>query len=208
MPIDRSRRGCEHEQDLVERMLAGEQRACNGFFAAYAPRLATFAMRRSRLPAASIEDVVQNSLVKALRNLHSFRAESALFTWLCQICRNELENQYQAAARQPACESLDSDPSIRGEVLELPAPAEGEPPNELGLEVHRRAIVTTLNRLPETYAYALEWKYSDGFSVQQIAQMLGLTSISAQSLLARARAAFKESWLSGGKESFQSRLKP
>jgi RNA polymerase sigma-70 factor (ECF subfamily) len=175
-------------------MLAGEQRACDEFFAAYAPRLATFAARRANLPSASIEDVVQNSLLKALRNLRSFRAESALFTWMCQICRNELANLYQAAARRPACESLDSDASVRGEVLELHAPSEREPPNELGLEAHRRAIVTTLNRLPERYAYALERKYGDGFSVQQIAEMLGLTSVSAQSLLARARAAFKESW--------------
>jgi RNA polymerase sigma-70 factor, ECF subfamily len=194
VPINRSRRGCERELDLVKRMLAGEQRAFDGFFASYAPRLATFASRRSNLPAASIEDVVQNSLLKALRNLHSFRAESALFTWLCQICRNELADLYQTAARRPACESLDSDPFIRGEVFELHAPAEGEPQNELGLEVHRREIVTALKRLPEQYAYALEWKYGDGFSVQQIAEMLGLTSMATQSLLARARTAFKESW--------------
>ena len=37
-------------------------------------------------------------------------------------------------------------------------------------------------------------QYGDGFSVQEIAQMLGLTPIAAQSLLARARVAFKECW--------------
>ena len=52
----------------------------------------------------------------------------------------------------------------------------------------------TLNGLPERYARALEWKYGDGFSVQEIARMLGLTTIAAQSLLARAREAFKQGW--------------
>jgi RNA polymerase sigma-70 factor (ECF subfamily) len=48
--------------------------------------------------------------------------------------------------------------------------------------------------LPARYARALEWKYGDGFSVDEIARMLGLTTIAAQSLLARARVAFKQSW--------------
>jgi len=43
----------------------------------------------------------------------------------------------------------------------------------------------------------LEWKYGDGFSVEEIAGMLGLTTIAAQSLLARARKEFKEHWLRG-----------
>jgi RNA polymerase sigma-70 factor (ECF subfamily) len=189
-----SGRVCEHDRNLVKRMLAGEQRACDEFFAAYAQRLAAFAARRSNLPAASIDDVVQNSLFKALRNLRSFRAEAALFTWLCQICRNELTNLYQRARRQPACESLDSVPFIRHAVLERHAPSECEPQNAFDLEAQRRSIATTLNRLPARYAHALEWKYGDGFSTQEIAQMLGLTSLAAQSLLARARGAFKECW--------------
>jgi RNA polymerase sigma-70 factor (ECF subfamily) len=184
----------EKDRVLVRRMLAGDQRACEAFFAAYAQRLAAFATARSNLPAASIEDVVQNSLFKAMRNLASFRAEAALFTWLCEICRHELANLYQKASRQPAHDSLDSEPFIRDEVLELRAPSEREPHNELEYDAHRRAIATTLRGLPERYARALEWKYSDGFSVDQIAQVLGLTTIAAQSLLARARCAFRECW--------------
>jgi RNA polymerase sigma-70 factor (ECF subfamily) len=175
-------------------MLAGNQRAFDAFFAAYAQRLAAFVSRRSNLPAAAVEDVVQNSLIKAIRNLSSFRGEAALFTWLCEICRHELVSLHRKATRQPSHDSLDAAPFIRDAVLELRAPSEFEPPNELALAEHRGAVAVTLNGLPERYARALEWKYGDGFSVQQIASMLGLSTIAAQSLLARAREAFKECW--------------
>jgi DNA-directed RNA polymerase specialized sigma24 family protein len=49
--------------------------------------------------------------------------------------------------------------------------------------------------LPAHYAIALEAKYGDGMSVEDIARQLGLTRVAAQSLLARAREEFRERWL-------------
>lgn len=182
------------DRDLVNRMVAGQQRAFDAFFTAYAERLAAFASRRSNMSAATIEDIVQNSLIKAVRHLRSFRGDAALFTWLCEICRNEMANVQRKAARQPAHESLDDLVLARETVHELHAPAEYEPAYHADAAEHRGAIATTLSGLPERYARALEWKYGDGFSVQEIARMLGLTPVAAQSLLARARVAFKECW--------------
>ena len=182
------------DRDLVDRMLAGEQRAFDAFFAAYAERLSAFASRRSNLSSASIEDIVQNSLIKAMRHLGSFRGDAALFTWLCEICRHEMANVARKASRQPAHESLDDMAFARDTVLELNAPSEYEPAYNADVAEHRGDIATVLSGLPERYARALEWKYGDGFSVQEIARMLGLTTVAAQSLLARARQAFKESW--------------
>jgi RNA polymerase sigma-70 factor (ECF subfamily) len=182
----------DDDRRLVARMRAGEQSAFDAFFAAYAHRLAAFVARRSHLDPAGIEDIVQNTLIKAIRHLGSFRGEAALFTWVCEICRHDLASLHRKAERQPTHESLDADPAA---VLELRAPSDYEPPNELELAAHRGAVATTLNILPERYARALEWKYGDGFSVQEIARMLGLTTIAAQSLLARARKEFRERWL-------------
>jgi DNA-directed RNA polymerase specialized sigma24 family protein len=62
--------------------------------------------------------------------------------------------------------------------------------------MRRTAVIRALKALPERYALALEAKYRDGFSVDEIANLLGLTSTAAQSLLARARDAFRERWSS------------
>jgi RNA polymerase sigma-70 factor (ECF subfamily) len=180
-------------------MGAGDQRAFDEFFHSSAPRLAAFAARRSGLDAASVEDVVQNTLVKAIRNLRSYRGEAALFTWLTEICRHELADVYRKAARRPGHDSLD-DPNAAGRHAQLRVPSQHEPAAQIDAEMRRRAVVRALQALPERYALALEAKYRDGFSVDEIARLLGLTSTAAQSLLARARDAFREGWCKGSDE--------
>jgi RNA polymerase sigma-70 factor (ECF subfamily) len=56
----------------------------------------------------------------------------------------------------------------------------------------RRAIRALLDRLPGRYGDVLEWKYVEGRSVEEIASMLGIGRIAAQSMLARARASFRD----------------
>jgi RNA polymerase sigma-70 factor (ECF subfamily) len=186
----------ESDRALVARMGAGDQRAFDEFFHSSAPRLAAFAARRSGLDAASVEDVVQNTLVKAVRNLASYRGEAALFTWLTEICRHELADVYRKAARRPDHASLDElSSSSRHEQLRVPA--HHEPAAQMDREMRRGAVIRALQALPERYALALEAKYRDGFSVDEIAGLLGLTTTAAQSLLARARDAFREHWSSG-----------
>ena len=189
----------ESDRALVARMGAGDQRAFDEFFHSCAPRLAAFATRRSGLDAASVEDVVQNTLVKAVRNLASYRGEAALFTWLTEICRHELADVYRKAARRPDHTSLD-EPDSASRYSNLRAPAQNEPAAQIDTEMRRSAVLSALRALPERYAVALEAKYRDGFSVDEIARLLGLTSTAAQSLLARARDAFREHWRKGNNE--------
>ena len=183
----------ESDRALVARMGAGDQRAFDEFFHSSAPRLAAFAARRSGLDAASVEDVVQNTLVKAVRKLASYRGEAALFTWLTEICRHELADVYRKAARRPDHGSLDELNSA-GRHAQLRMPAHHEPAARIDSEMRQTAVVRALRALPERYALALEAKYRDGFSVDEVARLLGLTSTAAQSLLARARDAFRERW--------------
>jgi DNA-directed RNA polymerase specialized sigma24 family protein len=48
---------------------------------------------------------------------------------------------------------------------------------------------------------ALEAKYGDGLSVEEIAALLGVTTTAAQSLLARAREAFRDRWRATNRNS-------
>jgi RNA polymerase sigma-70 factor, ECF subfamily len=185
----------EDDRQLVARMRAGEQSAFDRFFGAYAWRLAAFVARRSTLDPAGVEDMVQATLIKAIRNLGSFRGDAALFTWLCTICRHELASQRRKSARQPVHESIDVEGLARDVLVEMHAPEECEPYRELEVVARKNEVARTLNSLPERYALVLEWKYGDGFSVEEIAGMLGLTATAAQSLLARARKEFKDLWL-------------
>ena len=190
-----ARRVSEDDRQLVARMRAGEQSAFERFFGAYARRLAAFVARRSTLDPAGVEDMVQSTLIKAVRNLENFRGDAALFTWLCTICRHELASQRRKSARQPIHESIDVEGLARDVFVETRAPEESEPHRELEIVAHQNEVARTLNSLPERYALVLEWKYGDGFSVEEIAGMLGLSATAVQSLLARARKEFKDLWV-------------
>ena len=176
-------------------MGAGEQRAFDEFFRSNVPRLVAFTTRRSRLDPASIEDIVQNTLIKAMRNLSSYRGEASLFTWLTQICRHEIADATRKAARQPAYVSLEEPEQVLRLAHQLRLPQYREPAAQVEAELHSAAVFETLKSLPERYALALEAKYGDGLSVDEIAAMLGVTTVAAQSLLARAREAFRDRWI-------------
>src|SRR3979490_21034 len=126
----------ESDRALVARMGAGDQRAFDEFFHSSAPRLAAFAARRSGLDAASVEDIVQNTLIKAVRNLASYRGEAALFTWLTQICRHELADVHRKAARRPAEVSLDETMTAQIEA-QLRHPEHPEAAAELDMAMQR-----------------------------------------------------------------------
>ena len=185
----------EADRALVTRMRAGEQRAFDEFFKASAPRLVAFIARRSALDLATLEDIVQCALIKAVRNLASYRGEAALFTWLTEIGRHELADAYRKAARRPAHLSLDEPDSIARVEEQLRAPENQEPIAQLQAAAQRTEVMKILQSLPPHYAHALEAKYGDGMSVEAIARQLGLTGIATQSVLARARDAFRQRWL-------------
>jgi RNA polymerase sigma-70 factor (ECF subfamily) len=188
------------ERDLITRMRRGEQRAFDQFFDAYAERLGSFAARRSALDAAAIEDVVQMSMINAMRSLHSFRGESSLFTWLCQICRNQLADARRKAARQPPMQSLEqlSEEKPLAKVVQLTDFR--DPLDECAADDDRSAVRRALNQLPTHYARILELRFGDELTVPEISRVLQVSESAAESLLVRARQAFRAQWLRQAQE--------
>lgn len=182
------------DQDLVRRMRQGEQRAFDEFFNTYAQRLAAFAARRSALDAAALEDVVQVTMIHAIRGLDGFRGGATLFTWLCQICRNQLADLARKAARQPRAQSLEELAEERPSATLVELTDFRDPLDECADDSARQAVRRVVNALPATYARILELRFGDEMTVPQIAQVLQLSEDAAESRLSRARQAFREAW--------------
>ena len=182
------------EVDLVARMRRGDERAFHQFFDAYASRLGSFVARRSSLDAAAIEDVVQMTLINGIRGLATFRGGSALFTWLCQICRNVLADARRKAERQPKSFSLEqlADDRPLATVIELTDFR--DPLDECEADSTRGAVRRVINKLPAHYARILELRFGDELTVPEISRILQVTENAAESLLSRARRAFHEAW--------------
>ena len=178
------------DTQLIQRMRSGDERAFDEFFDAYFPRLFRFALRRVGHEDAA-EDVVQASLVIAMRKIGSWRGEAALFTWLCTICRHEMSAYWERTGRQPVTLPLDDHPDIRAHIESLTHDTPG-PLAELERRDLSERVRLTLDHLPRPYGDVLTWKYIDGLSVAEIAQRLGSTAKAAESMLTRARTAFRD----------------
>lgn len=174
-------------------MLAGEEAAFRIFFETYFPRVYRFALPRLGGDVEAGKEVVQATLTKAMRNLASFRGEAALFSWLCQICRRQIVDYLRANKRHSQhVVLLDDSPELRAALESIEAPVTDDPLHGYGAAETRRLVQSVLDRLPARYGDVLEWKYIDGRSVEEIGQRLGIGHTAAQSVLARARTAFRE----------------
>jgi len=182
------------DKRLVARLLQGEEAAFRQFFADHYHRLYRFALSRTDRDVGAAEDAAQGTLSRALENLASYRGEAQLFTWLCAICRSEISQWRRRTGRRQAHVVLFEDrPDTLAAVDSLAADGD-DPAADLQRDQRARHIQVVLDRLPPRYGDALEWKYVEGYSAQEIAARLRIGTEAANSLLARAKRAFKEAY--------------
>lgn len=185
MQIGRDRR-------LVKKLLAGDEAAQRQFFDEYFPRLYRYARHRLR-NEADVEDVVQAAICQAARRLETFRGESTLLTWLVQICRHQIAHQYKRQEqREDRMLPFLNDDLLRAVVESIEVDERYSPEQQSRRMELLGLIQFALDQLPENYASALEMKYIQGLSSKEIARLLELSDEAIQSLLARARRAFKD----------------
>jgi RNA polymerase sigma-70 factor (ECF subfamily) len=185
------------DKRLVRNLLRGDERAFDAFFNDNFARLYRFALVRLSDDTEGARDVAQITLSKAVRNLKSYRGESALFTWLCAICRNETSDWLAKQQRYREHIVLTEDfAEVRAAVESINVPLEDNPEAQYRRVELLRLIQVALDALPPSYGDALEWKYIEGHSVKEISQRMGIGTEATQSLLARARKAFADAYSS------------
>lgn len=189
------------DQNLVERLLAGDERAFREFFDEYFDRLYRFGLSRVRDNPSLAEEAAQRALCRAVRKLDSFRGESSLFSWLAGICRNELADLLEISNRDAARQvSLESDPAGQRAAQHQAADFQHEPEERTAANERADQIETVLRHLPGRYGEVLRWKYLDDLSTEAIAAKLDVSHDAAQSMLQRARLAFKSAAHAAGLE--------
>src|SRR5688572_16029274 len=88
------------DREILRALRAGEQRAFDLFFAQYLPRLYRFVLPRLQHNRDAADEMCQQVLSRAICNLGSYRGEATLFTWLCQMARNELSDYWSKRKRE------------------------------------------------------------------------------------------------------------
>jgi RNA polymerase sigma-70 factor, ECF subfamily len=167
----------EADADLLARAAAGEPVAVRQLLDGPAAVLYGFVFARVGGDRATAEDIVQETLLEAVRGAAGFRGDSALSTWLCTIGRRRLARHYERERKQDVARSGLT--AIEGGGAE---PEAADP-----LVEDRDAVIRALGRLPALHRQVLVLKYLDDLSVAEVAEALGRTRVQVQSLLQRAR---------------------
>jgi len=197
------------DKKLVKQLLAGNERAFDQFFDENFARLYRFALTRLSDDPDAARELAQITLSKAVHKLHTYKAESALFTWLCSICRNETSDWLAKQGRYREHIVLTEDfAEVRAVVESFQAPEQMSPDRHYKRVELLRLIQVALDNLPPKYGDVLEWKYIEGHSIKEISERMDIGTEATQSLLARAKRAFADVYrsLAEGLERQESEL--
>src|SRR5690242_5051837 len=169
---------------LVRLAQAGDARAFEALVVKYQRRVARHVARYIRR-AADVEDVVQETFVRAYRGLNTFRGESAFYSWLYRIATNV---SLSALKRNPEPLLLgDEAPDERADAFE-PGLTDGEDPERtLMAKQIGEAVQRALARLQPDLAQPLLLFEVEGKSYAQIAQMLNVPVGTVRTRIYRAR---------------------
>ena len=179
------------DKALVRRLLSGDEAAFRHFFDGHFPRLYRFALKRTDGDHDAAEEIVQKTLIAAMRKLHGYRGEATLFTWLCAICRREAAAWRVARGRHAAMMLPEDAPEIRQQLAALAAMA-AQPDEAFDRGETARLVQVALDLLPGSYSEVLEWKYIYGLSVAEISERMSTGPKAVESLLGRARKSFRQ----------------
>lgn len=184
----------ESDFELVRRLLRGDEAAFEQFFDAAYPALYRFALPRLDFDHDAAAEIAQAAICKAIHKLGTFRGEAALLTWLFTFCRRELYAFGQQRGRRVEVELLEDVPEIRAALESLRRSKDDDLDATLDRSKLASLVQRALDHLPSHYADALEWKYIDELPVRQIGERLGVGPKAAESLLTRARQAFRDAF--------------
>lgn len=183
------------DKRLAERVIGGDWASFDAFFNSYYPRLYRFALARLDGDTDLADETAQVVLCQAISKLDTYRAEAPLFSWLCTFCRHEVSKQLKARRRAQGDAALvEDDPSVRAALDSLLADTSNDPDAAVYQHEIQRIVRVAMDHLPALYADTLEAKYVHDMSVHEIAVTIGKSAKATESLLTRARTAFKENF--------------
>jgi RNA polymerase sigma-70 factor, ECF subfamily len=174
------------DADLVRLAQAGNERAFEALVVKYQRRIARHVARYVG-SATDVEDVVQETFIRAYRGLASFRGDSAFYSWLYRIATNAALNFLR---RSPPAELLGDDaPEDRPDAFE-PGVSDNENPERILMASQiADAVQRGLSRLQPELVDALTLFEVEGKSYSEIAEMLAVPIGTVRTRIFRAREA-------------------
>ncbi len=173
------------EREAIQRIVGGEHQLFRELVRPYERQvyLSALAILRNE---ADAEEAAQESLLKAFTHLHQFRFEAKFSTWLISISINEARQKIRSSAKIRT-ESLDAEPEDQSFSPAVLADWKEVPLVCLEQMELRHVLRGAVADLPDIYREVFTARDIDGLSVNDTAQVLGITAAAVKVRLHRAR---------------------
>jgi RNA polymerase sigma-70 factor (ECF subfamily) len=173
------------DEALVASVLAGDAQSFQALVERHQERIFGLIRHYTRNPV-EVEDIAQDTFLKAYRRLDTFQRQASFSTWLYRIAVNSALDFLKRRGRSPV--QTVEDPELSAG----PAPRVLAPDARLEREEIRQVTHEVLERMPEIFRTVLVMREFEDRSYQDMADLLCLSIGTVESRLFRARARFRD----------------
>ena len=178
------------DKQLVERVRRGDKRAFDLLILKYQHKIISI-VGRYLGDQNDVQDVSQETFIKAYRAIPNFRGESAFYTWLYRIAVNTAKNHLVSKSRRPPNIDVDIDD---GEFQNNSAVLRDNesPQASLATSQMEQVIFRSIENLPSELRIAVTLREFDGLSYEEIAKIMNCPVGIVRSRIFRAREAIEK----------------
>ena len=176
------------DHNYIEKTLHGDNQAFDELVLKYQHRLVKLVGRYVRDPN-EVFDIVQDTFIKAYRALSHFRGESAFYTWLYRIAINTAKNHAMEKGRRPPDHDIDIT-DAEAIITNRPNLKEYNSPERMLIcdEIEAR-VIDAMDHLPEDLRTTIILREMEGFSYEDISEVMHCPIGTVRSRIFRAREA-------------------
>jgi len=173
------------ESSLIKKALKGSQSAFSELYETYRPNVIGVVKRRAHDPDV-VDDLIQQTFIRAFRSLPQFRGDAAFGTWITRIAINVcLSHCRSEKIRKDWMELLEDLEYAKAAIVD---PSRSENPEDVLQRSERRDIVIReIDKLPERYREAMRLRYIKDWSYEEITHALQVPMGTVKTWLNRAR---------------------
>ena len=190
-PITTGNTSTDSDQMLVERAVAGDQRAFELLVIKYQRRIQRLIGRMVR-DVDLVEDIAQETFIRAYRALHQFRGDAQFYTWLYRIAVNTAKKSLMALKHDPTVSESSFRSSEDEDETSQPRnePTTDETPESVLAAKEIAAVVNAaMEALPEDLRQAVTLREIEGLTYEEIAVVMACPIGTVRSRIFRAREA-------------------
>lgn len=181
----------DSDLQLVERTVAGDQRAYELLVIKYQRRIERLIGRMVR-DTDLVQDIAQETFIRAYRALHQFRGDAQFYTWLYRIAVNTAKKALMDMKRNP----IISENALRGgddgdetSRVDNELTTEETPETVLAAQEIARVVNAAMEALPEDLRQAVTLREIEGLSYEEISLAMNCPIGTVRSRIFRAREA-------------------